>query len=769
MGGAAVTLNLAADGMPPPSGAMNGSEHQRQLTAVRGLAAFQVVVFHAGHFNGEWAVFFTACNGDRAVLLLFVLSGWLLGFVHLHRPFTSKNVKHYMLARAARIVPAYVVGLAAVSYLSERPGLFWLGATLQFGPWHLWTVPLQLHFYLAFVVLWWLSTMRTLRTFAAVALAVGYALALAKLFLAQGVETQAPWRFCPSWLSSEWYICSGNAYCFTAYAPFFVLGAWLGARHRSRGAHAASGGWASELLGPLFLLAVCVPFGPMDGLQKPLMHALANTNSGDGVFPFAPRRYVFSYLNPYNVVCAVGLVMCAASGPRTLAPVLESRVLQFLGDLSFGIYVYHFIARYIIHRALDATSLAILLYFGASVVVARLSLVYFERPLMRLVQNGDWQEVCRGVARRRGLWLATALIGVLACLLWTSELGGAIAAVLLAIASGTEEGIDAVIHAVHGLVRAGCVNADVASFDPDAVLPWARRARGAWADIHEELLAWERAASGAGVAPPFSAVDPVQVHLTPESDCWRTLWLRVYGGEAMAARAFPQTMSLLNDRRVSSAMFSILGAGCAIRPHQGLNNMVLRYHLGIAVPPASTSGATPERLSLRVAQLHPDGGADTRARLAAESTLEFQWANGSDLLFDDTFPHEVVNERTSGRRVVLFVDVVRQDCARHVNWALPLLSRALGYTAHFRALLERADSHAIASRPELGEGRPTGTAVLGSQLVLGATITLVVAIGLPLFVRCRGRIYRAYVNQHSHLHTEPRGRRLGHAALFSTV
>ena len=104
--------------------------------------------------------------------------------------------------------------------------LFWLGATLQFGPWHLWTVPLQLHFYLAFVVLWWLSTMRTLRTLLPLLSRSG-TLALAKLFLAQGVETQAPWRFCPSWLSSEWYICSGNAYCFTAYAPFFVLGAWL--------------------------------------------------------------------------------------------------------------------------------------------------------------------------------------------------------------------------------------------------------------------------------------------------------------------------------------------------------------------------------------------------------------------------------------------------------------------------------------------------------------------------------------------------------------
>ena len=31
-------------------------------------------------------------------------------------------------------------------------------------------------------------------------------------------------------------------------------------------------------------------------------------------------------------------------------------------------------------------------------------------------------------------------------------------------------------------------------------------------------------------------------------------------------------------------------------------------------------------------------------------------------------------------------------------------------------------------------------AVLGSQLVLGATITLIVAIGLPLLVRCRARI-----------------------------
>ena len=36
------------------------------------------------------------------------------------------------------------------------------------------------------------------------------------------------------------------------------------------------------------------------------------------------------------------------------------------------------------------------------------------------------------------------------------------------------------------------------------------------------------------------------------------------------------------------------------------------------------------------------------------------WRNGSDLLFDDSFEHAVVND-ASERRIVLFLDVERQD------------------------------------------------------------------------------------------------------------
>ena len=101
-------------------------------------------------------------------------------------------------------------------------------------------------------------------------------------------------------------------------------------------------------------------------------------------------------------------------------------------------------------------------------------------------------------------------------------------------------------------------------------------------------------------------------------------------------------------------MLSILKPGCSIRSHRGQNKAVLRWHLGIEVPPPVREGGggeeEEETLELRV--------SDNQGR-----TQRFTWANGSDLLFDDTFEHEVVNRRTSGRRVVLFVATYRARAA----------------------------------------------------------------------------------------------------------
>ena len=72
-------------------------------------------------------------------------------------------------------------------------------------------------------------------------------------------------------------------------------------------------------------------------------------------------------------------------------------------------------------------------------------------------------------------------------------------------------------------------------------------------------------------------------------------------------------------------------------------------------------------------------------------TQRFTWANGSDLLFDDTFEHEVVNRRTSGRRVVLFVDVPREGCGVTLNLLLRLVVRVVGYSPRVQHLFSEVN------------------------------------------------------------------------------
>jgi len=85
---------------------------------------------------------------------------------------------------------------------------------------------------------------------------------------------------------------------------------------------------------------------------------------------------------------------------------------------------------------------------------------------------------------------------------------------------------------------------------------------------------------------------------------------------------------------MKTAFFSILAPGKHIPAHRGPFKGVIRYHLGLLVPEPA------ERCRIRV-------GTEIR-----------HWREGESLVFDDTYEHEVWND-TSGRRAVLFLDVVR--------------------------------------------------------------------------------------------------------------
>jgi len=110
-----------------------------------------------------------------------------------------------------------------------------------------------------------------------------------------------------------------------------------------------------------------------------------------------------------------------------------------------------------------------------------------------------------------------------------------------------------------------------------------------------------------GTAPEFKAIDPSQHGLA---------------------------MSIINScPGVSTAFFSTLEPGTVLQPHEGPQQGVLRYHLGLEVP-------EPELCSLTV-------GGETR-----------HWKEGESLLWNDTVTHSAENRGTKNR-VILFLDVER--------------------------------------------------------------------------------------------------------------
>ena len=91
-------------------------------------------------------------------------------------------------------------------------------------------------------------------------------------------------------------------------------------------------------------------------------------------------------------------------------------------------------------------------------------------------------------------------------------------------------------------------------------------------------------------------------------------------------------------------MFSILEPGKHIPRHIGFFKGVLRYHLALEVP---------------------DEG-ECYILVGGE---KYSWKEGEDVLFDDTYLHEVWN-KSSKQRVVLFCDVLRDEDLP--NWIRPV-------------------------------------------------------------------------------------------------
>jgi len=142
----------------------------RRLNTLRGIAALVVLV---GHYSNR-AQLWDAVLGTRApqlgVMLFFLLSAFLMTVLYLDRPPTAPALRGYASARAARILPLFVA-IVLLSWLAQQSGWPALMAAAYdipdlkslashlltlYGVQVLWTIPAELHFYLVFAALWWL-------------------------------------------------------------------------------------------------------------------------------------------------------------------------------------------------------------------------------------------------------------------------------------------------------------------------------------------------------------------------------------------------------------------------------------------------------------------------------------------------------------------------------------------------------------------------------------------------------------------------------------
>jgi ornithine lipid ester-linked acyl 2-hydroxylase len=175
--------------------------------------------------------------------------------------------------------------------------------------------------------------------------------------------------------------------------------------------------------------------------------------------------------------------------------------------------------------------------------------------------------------------------------------------------------------------------------DPSS-LPWVAELEAAY----PEILGEYRRISGQRL-PSYQDIEEINTQINTD-DRWKTYFLHYYGYRlAKAERECPATVAALQRiPGLQFAMFSILAPGKHITAHKGPYAGVLRYHLGVDVPEGCVIRIDDERRT---------------------------WQNGSSLLFDDSFEHEVWNN-SDRSRCVLFVDVERP-----LPWPLSALNRWL--------------------------------------------------------------------------------------------
>ncbi len=342
----------------------------RRLNTLRALAALVVLV---GHYSNR-AQLWDALLGTRApqlgVMLFFLLSAFLMSVLYIDRVPTAQTMRRYGLARAGRVLPLFVA-VVLLSWALGKVDTAWIADSVYdipdwksatshlafvYGVQVLWTIPAEIHFYAIFALLWWL------RPRLPWAIPLFFALILV-------VFASGHWPLGPKQpllgFPMDLPVLRGLPYFVAGMAMGMLYLRWQApARWRHHGFVA--------VLGLLLLLYPAI-FERLTGFSYGM-------GGGESPMWFLPLL-----LLAMSAIFFV-LVFLVPDGN----PMLEHRLGDYLGNISYSMYLLHFpvllaMGQFGLARGVGG----LLLFLAITILASTLTYRLFERPMRLRIRAKD--------------------------------------------------------------------------------------------------------------------------------------------------------------------------------------------------------------------------------------------------------------------------------------------------------------------------------------------------------------------------------------------
>lgn len=332
------------------------------LNGLRGLAALIVFVSHFSNQSGLWGKLLGVGGGQLGVMIFFALSGFLMAYLYLGLPWTRPTVVAYAIARAARVLPLYLVVVLAACCLNmlgvthprvyEVTGsnlaghlLFWKGASV------LWTIPPEIWFYCIFAGIW--SVQAALpRWFLLPLVLFALALAMNATVARLGLTGVFPANTAPEALvrGIEFFFVG------TVGGVFFARFARCSTRH-------------VRLVDGIFLcLLLALPFF-LSGVKRAVFSDPTLTEGWDDT----------------RVLIYVALLVWFSASSRLSQIVLGNRWVAFVGLISYSLYLLHLLVLW--NLAVRPTTASLLQAAALTMVLSFLSFKLVEKPAQRFARG----------------------------------------------------------------------------------------------------------------------------------------------------------------------------------------------------------------------------------------------------------------------------------------------------------------------------------------------------------------------------------------------